>query len=64
MKIGDLVQFSDHQDRYAKWFYSHMGEVISVTNGHCRVKWLQPVLYYNNMTAISDFAVERFEVVG
>ena len=65
VKVGDLVQYVSQDRLYSKWFYSHLAEVQSISkNGYCRVKWLQPVIYYDNVTVTSDFAVEKFEVVG
>ena len=66
MKIGDIVMFVD-QGKYAKWFYGQLGRVESINYDasgklHCRVSWLQPIKYFNNMTLVSDFAVDKFKV--
>lgn len=55
---------------YAKWFYGKLAVAESVKQSettnkwHCRVRWVQPVKYHNSFTAVSDFGVDRFEVVG
>lgn len=65
MKVGDLVQFIDDKGRYSRWFYSHMGEVVKVSkNDYCRVKWLNPVRYYDGFTAVSNFKIDKFEIIG
>ena len=66
MKVGDLVMFTD-KGRYAKWFFGQLGEVQSCgysSNGklHCRVKWLQPVKYFDGFATVSDFGADKFEV--
>lgn len=65
MKIGDLVQFIDDKGRYARWFYSQIGEIVNVSkNDYCRVKWLDPVRYHDGYTAQSDFSTDKFEIIG
>ncbi len=63
MKVGDLVMFSDINDRYAKWFYGEFGVVLSANNGHCRVRWNRPVEYHGRSTSVSDFSQKRFTSV-
>jgi|TARA_R110001592_G_scaffold120430_1_gene324633 hypothetical protein len=67
VKVGDLVMFSSHTSRYAKWFFGKLAVVQSVSYSgdgklHCRVKWLQPVKYFDTFATISDFAADNFEV--
>jgi phage anti-repressor protein len=65
VKIGDLVQFIDGKGRYSRWFYSQMGEVVNVSkNDYCRVKWLSPVRYHDSFAAVSDFKIDKFEIIG
>jgi len=66
MKVGDLVMFKP-EGRYAQWFGGKFGKVESFSyasdgNLHCRVKWLEPVKYFDRFTTISDFGADRFEV--
>ena len=72
MKVGDLVMFTD-KGRYAKWFFGQMAIVESLSaiastskpnkeTVHCRVKWLQPVKYFNKFATISDFSADMFQV--
>ena len=67
MKVGDLVMFND-LGTYAKWFYGKFAIAESVTQSmktgdwHCRVRWLQQVLYHGSYTSSSDFGVDKFEV--
>jgi len=69
MKVGDLVMFVD-EGSYAKWFYGQMATVESYTarasdgKAHCRVKWLNPVKYFDKYTCVSDFSADKFEVCG
>tara|TARA_A200000159_G_scaffold128942_1_gene125035 strand:- start:180 stop:470 length:291 start_codon:yes stop_codon:yes gene_type:complete len=60
MKVGDLVQWTNAESRYAKWFYSQLGVIESINNGHCRVKWCFPVKYYDSWTTSSDFGLSNF----
>ena len=60
MNIGDTVMFTNEASPYAKWFYSQIGIVKSMKNGHCRVTWLQPVAYHNGYTRQSDFELTNF----
>ena len=66
MKPGDVVMFKD-EGRYAKWFYGQLAIVQSCSYAkdgklHCRVKWIQPVKYFDGYSTISDFAADNFEV--
>ena len=66
MKVDDLVMFNS-EGIYAKWFYGKFGVVESSKEkgpgkGSCRVRWLQPVKYFNSYTSISDFSWDKFEV--
>ena len=63
MKVGDLVMFVD-EGRYAKWFYGQLGicESSKPEKKACRVRWLQPVKYFNSFTSKSDFGWDKFEV--
>ena len=53
---------------YAKWFYGQMDIVENYTpkasdgNAHCRVRWLQPVPYFDRFATVSDFRADKFEV--
>ena len=60
MKVGDLVQWTNTESIYTKWFYSQLGVIKSINNGHCRVKWCFPVKYYDRWTVQSDFALSNF----
>jgi len=62
MCAGDIVMFID-EGRYAKWFYGRLGIVESSTEKtrSCRVRWLDPVKYFDRYTAISDFGWNYFE---
>tara|TARA_E500000331_G_C16975905_1_gene591376 strand:+ start:487 stop:699 length:213 start_codon:yes stop_codon:yes gene_type:complete len=66
MKENDLVMFTD-EGTYAKWFYGKLAIVQNVSYAndgklHCRVRWLQPVLYFDRTTSTSDFAADKFTV--
>lgn len=66
MKVGDVVMFTDITCRYAKWFYGQVAIAESVSRAidghqHCRVRWIQPVEYYDMYARISDFNVSKFE---
>ena len=62
MKVGDIVMFTD-EGRYAKWFYGRLAvcEASTPEKKSCRVRWLEPVLYYGKYTSVSDFAWARFD---
>ena len=67
MKVGDAVMFICN-GRYAKWFFGQMGVVESYTphgadgNAYCRVRWMNPVSYFDRVTAVSSFRADKFEV--
>jgi len=63
MKKGDVVMFVD-EGRYAEWFYGQLGIVEKATEKtrSCRVRWLEPVKYFNNYTSYSDFGWDNFQV--
>lgn len=62
MYVGDVVMFVD-EGRYAKWFYGKIGIVERSTPDRksCRVRWIEPVLYHENYTTVSDFGWDKFE---
>ena len=68
MKKGDLVMFNNTESGYARWFYGQFGIVESYTSlakdgkKHCRVRWLQPVKYFDRFSTYSDFTADNFEV--
>ena len=67
MKLGDLVMFNNTKSRYAKWFYGQFAVVDSISytldgKTYSRVKWLQPVKYFDRVSTYSDFAADNFEV--
>ena len=67
MQPGDLVMFSNVDSNYAKWFFGQIGEVQTCNYAkdgklHCRVKWLQPVKYFDGYSTISDFKADNFEI--
>ena len=67
MKVGDAVMFICN-GTYAKWFFGQMGIVESYTpcgadgNAHCRVRWMNPVPYFDKFATVSDFRADKFEV--
>lgn len=66
MRVGDVVMFID-EGRYAKWFYGQLAIVESANcsadgKQFCRVRWIQPVKYFNNFTSISDFSADKFQI--
>lgn len=67
MKVGDAVMFICN-GTYAKWFFGQMAIVESYTpkasdgRAHCRVRWLQPVKYFDKLATVSDFPADKFEV--
>ena len=67
MCVGDIVMFTG-QGVYARWFFGQLGIAESVSQSksgewHCRVKWMQPVLYHGRYTSSSDFRVDNFDVI-
>jgi len=68
MKIGDIVMFTD-TGNYAKYFFGQFAKVtsrsISKSTGeeYVRVKWKQPVKYFDSYTTISDFPSDNFTLV-
>jgi hypothetical protein len=64
MKIGDIVTFMDKESRYAKWFMYQIAivQTVSPKSKSCRVKWINPVKYFDTFTTISDFKIKSFEV--
>jgi hypothetical protein len=68
MKMNDLVTFTNDKSRYAKWFFGQLAIAESVTQSiktgdwHCRVRWLQPVKYFDRYATVSDFNTKNFEV--
>lgn len=62
MKAGDVVMFVD-EGQYAKWFYGKIGivEKSSPRRRSCRVRWVEPVLYHQRYTSVSDFHWKNFE---
>lgn len=68
MKVGDLVQFTNVNSTYAKWFYSHLAIATKVSVNsrgvpHCAVRWLQPVKYFESWTSTSHFKQANFTVM-
>tara|TARA_A100001011_G_C14006279_1_gene713566 strand:+ start:368 stop:595 length:228 start_codon:yes stop_codon:yes gene_type:complete len=68
MKVGDLVMWMDECSTYAKWFFGQMAFVESVSYAkdgklHCRVRWMQPIPYFDRFATVSDFGAERFQVM-
>jgi len=66
MKVGDLVMFTD-EGIYAKWFYGKLAIAESVSYSArgdlcCRVRWLEPVQYFDRKTDISDFSAKHFTI--
>ena len=60
--IGDTVMWTNLESRYAKWFYSQIGVIESIRNGHCRVRWCFPVEYHGRHTTVSDFSLNNFSI--
>ena len=69
MKINDIVMFVD-EGRYAKWFFGQLGIVKHFTKvgldgkSHCRVEWLTPVPYHGQLSTVSDFAADKFNMMN
>ena len=66
MKTGDLVMFKP-EGTYAEWFGGKFATVTHMSFGvdgknHCRVKWLEPIKYFDKHTTVSDFSCDRFVV--
>ena len=70
MKIGEVVMFTNYTGRYGKWFYGQIGVVENYTGPeqsadgkpHVRVRWIQPVPYFDGFATVSDFGANNFEV--
>ena len=70
MKIGDVVMFTNYTGRYGKWFYGQIGVVENYVNvfksadgkAHVRVRWIQPVPYFDSFATVSNFGANNFEV--
>jgi hypothetical protein len=65
INVGDAVMFKP-AGTYAKWFGGHIGFIESISYGsdgkwHCRVRWMNPVKYYDSCSSISDFCLNRFQ---
>ncbi|MDB4337600.1 hypothetical protein OAA09_01120 [bacterium] len=69
MRPGDIVMFTD-KGTYARWFYGQLAVVVNYTacgadgQAHCRVRWLQPVKYFDRFTSTSDFRCSFFSMSG
>ena len=70
MSKGDLVMFTS-TGSYARWFFGRMAIIEHVsTKGPLddkdkmclRVRWLEPVQYYDRHAHVSDFPAGHFEV--
>lgn len=66
MKIGDVVMFTD-KGTYAKWFYGRVAIVEDYRKKEdgevfCKVRWLQPVPYFDKMASISSFNARKFSI--
>jgi len=67
MNIGDIVMFDDY-GRYAKWFFGRFARIVHYTpkgadgRPYCRVEWLTPVKYHDQLTTVSDFSADKFTV--
>ena len=69
MKAGDVVMFTNHAGTYGKWFYGQIGVVENYVNvfqsadgkAHVRVRWIQPVPYFDGFATVSNFRAENFE---
>ena len=73
MKVGDAVMFVD-EGTYAKWFYGRLAVVeqcsaakdgvIDRAIHHVRVRWIEPVQYFEGQSTVSDFPARYFECYG
>ena len=69
MKKGDVVMFTNYTGRYGKQFYGQIGVIENVTNAftsadgkaHVRVRWIQPVPYFDGFATVSNFGANNFE---
>jgi hypothetical protein len=66
VKIGDIVMFKP-EGRYAKWFGGRLGVVEITTYNkagdlYFRVRWLEPVQYFDGFAPISSFSADKFVV--
>tara|TARA_A100000164_G_C21664697_1_gene656653 strand:- start:278 stop:523 length:246 start_codon:yes stop_codon:yes gene_type:complete len=64
LNVGDLVMFKP-EGTYGKWFGGKFAKVTHCSYGsdgkyHCRVKWLNPVLYFDRFATVSDFGQDNF----
>ena len=64
MKVGDVVMFVD-EGTYAKWFFGQIAtvEVYRINSEgkpFCRVRWLEPVPYFDKMASVSSFSADKF----
>ena len=69
MKVGDTVIWTNDKSRYAKYFFGQIGIIESYTaksehdgKAHCRIRWIQPVKYFDRYATVSDFGAENFQV--
>ncbi len=62
VKVGDVVIFVD-EGRYSKWFWGKVAKVVAINAGFCQVRWLQKVQYHDLYPTVSNFNVDRFEVL-
>jgi len=65
-KVGDIVMFKP-TGKYGKWFGGKLGTIERISyskNGklYFRVRWLEPVKYYDEYTPWSEFQADRFEI--
>ena len=65
MNRGDIVMFVD-TGSYAKWFFGMIAicETSTSKSRTCRVRWIQPVKYFDSYTTSSDFGWDRFDDFG
>ena len=67
MKVGNIVMFNSICG-YGRWFFGQLGIVENYTpvgsdgKPHCRVRWMNPVQYYDKLATVSDFSADKFEV--
>ena len=70
MKVGDVVMFTNYTGRYGQWFYGQIGIIERYTGedksadgkAHVRVRWIQPVPYFDRFATVSHFGANNFEV--